>query len=63
MLMRLSIVVIGKTRASGKKARIILILEAMKDRKYWIRRSTTIEHFDVPIDIWSVGSVAYSMYK
>ncbi len=35
----------------------------MKDRKYWIRLNTTIEHFNLPIDIWSVGSAAYSKYK
>jgi hypothetical protein len=27
----------------GKKAGIVLILETMKDRKYWIRLNTTIE--------------------
>jgi hypothetical protein len=30
----------------------------MKDRKYWIRLKTTIEHFDLPIDIWNVGNAA-----
>ena len=47
----------------GKKAGIVLILETMKDRKYWIRLNTTIEHFSLPIDTWSVGSTAYSKYK
>ena len=42
-----------------KKAGIVLILETMKDRKYWIRLNTTIEHFDLPIDIWSIGNAAY----
>jgi hypothetical protein len=48
---------------TGKKAGIVLILETMKGRKYWTRLSTTIEHFYAPIDIWSVGSAAYSKYK
>ena len=42
-----------------KKAGIVLILETMKDRKYWIRLNTTIEHFNLPIDTWSVGNTAY----
>jgi hypothetical protein len=29
---------------SKKKAGIVLILEIMKDRKYWIRLTTTIQH-------------------
>jgi len=44
---------------AGKKAGIVLILESIKDRKYWIRLNTTIEHFDLPIDIWSIGNAAY----
>ena len=44
---------------TGKKAGIVLILETMKDRKYWIRLNTTIEHFNLPIDTWSVGNKAY----
>jgi len=36
-----------------------LILETMKDKKYWIRLNTTIEHFNLPIDIWSTGDAAY----
>ncbi len=43
----------------GKKAGIVLILETMKDRKYWIRLNTTIEHFNLPIDTWSTGNKAY----
>jgi hypothetical protein len=27
-------------------------------RKYWIRLNTTIEDFNLPIDIWCVGSAA-----
>jgi hypothetical protein len=41
---------------TGKKAGIVLILETMKDRKYWIRLNTTIEHFTLPIDTWSIES-------
>ncbi len=48
---------------TDKKAGIVLILETIKDRKYWIRLNTTIEHFNAPIDIWSVGSATYSKYK
>jgi hypothetical protein len=48
---------------TDKKAGIVLILETMRDRKYWIRLNTTIEHFNLPIDTWSVGSTVYSKYK
>jgi hypothetical protein len=34
-------------------------LENKKDRKYWIRLSKTIEHFNLPIDTWHVGEAAY----
>ncbi len=44
---------------SKKRAGIVLILETMKDRKYWIRLNTTIQHFNLPIDIWSVGNAAF----
>jgi hypothetical protein len=44
---------------TGKKAGIVLILESIKDRKYWIRMNTTIEHFNLPIDTWSIGNSAY----
>jgi hypothetical protein len=44
---------------AGKKAGIVLIMETMKDRKYWIRLNTTIEHFNLPIDTWSIGIKAY----
>jgi hypothetical protein len=44
---------------TGKKAGIVLILETMKDRKYWIRLNTTIEHFNLPIDTWNVENTAY----
>ena len=48
---------------TGKKAGIVLILETMKDRKYWIRLNTTIEHFNLPIDTWNVESATCSKYK
>ena len=48
---------------TGKKAGIVLIVETMKDRKYWIRLNTTIEHFNLSIDTWRVGSATYSKYK
>ena len=41
-----------------KKAGIVLILETMKDRKFWIRLNTTIEHFKLSIDTWSIGDAA-----
>ena len=44
---------------TGKKGGVVLILETMKDRKYWIRLNTTIEHFNLPIDTWNVGSASY----
>ena len=44
---------------TGKKAGIVLILETMKDRKYWIRLNITIEHFNLPIDTWSIENTAY----
>ena len=44
---------------SKKRAGIVLILENKKARKFWIRRSKTIEHFDLPIDIWHVEGAAY----
>jgi hypothetical protein len=44
---------------TDKRAGIVLILETMKDRKYWIRLNTTIQHFNLPIDIWNVGRAAF----
>ena len=37
-------------------------METMKDRKYWIRLNTTIEHFYLPIDTWSIEKTAYDWY-
>ncbi|MDH4319888.1 MAG: hypothetical protein OEV73_00165 [Desulfobulbaceae bacterium] len=41
---------------TGKKAGIVLILETPKDRKYWLRLNSTIEHYNLPIDAWAVDS-------
>ena len=43
-----------------KKAGIFLILESMKDRKYWIRLNTTIEHFNLPIDTWDIDRAIFN---
>jgi len=40
---------------TNKKAGIVLIIETIKDRKYWIRLNTIINHFKLPIDTWAVG--------
>ena len=44
---------------TGKKAGVVLVLETAKDRKYWMRLNTTIEHFNLPIDTWNIGNAAY----
>ena len=44
---------------TGRRAGIVLVLETVKDRKYWIRLNTTIQHFDLPIDIWSTEDSSY----
>jgi hypothetical protein len=43
---------------TGKKPGIVLILENPKDKIYWIRMNTTIQHFNMPIDTWSIGNDA-----
>jgi hypothetical protein len=35
------------------------MLAAIKDRKYWFRLNTTIQHFKLPIDTWDIGKAAY----
>jgi hypothetical protein len=42
-----------------KNARIVLILEKMKERKFLIRLNTTIEHINLSIDIWYIANVDY----
>ena len=49
-------------RVLWKKAGIVLKEETTKDRKYWIRLNTTIEHFNLPIDTWNVGNAAYQLF-
>jgi hypothetical protein len=44
---------------TGKKPGIVLILETMKDRKFWIRLNTTVEYFGLPIDTWNIGDAEY----
>ena len=44
---------------TGKRPGIVLILETLKERKYWIRLNTTIEHFGLPIDTWNAGNASY----
>ena len=39
-----------------RKAGIVLILESLKDRKYWIRLNSTIQHLNLPIDTWNIGN-------
>lgn len=39
---------------TGKRAGIVLIIESLDDRKYWIRMNSTIEHFKLPIDTWEM---------
>ena len=39
---------------TGKRAGIVLIIENDSDQKYWIRLNSTIQHFKLPIDTWSV---------
>ncbi len=47
------------SQQTKKKPGVVLILESMKDRKYWIRLNTTIEHLSLPIDTWKVGNASY----
>jgi hypothetical protein len=42
-----------------RRAGIVLILENIKDRKYWIRLNSTIEYFNLPIDTWSIEKAPY----
>lgn len=40
---------------TGKRAGIVLILESPNDRKYFIRLNSTIQHFNLPIDTWTIS--------
>ena len=44
---------------TNNKAGIVLILEAIKDRKYYIMLKTTKQFFNLPIDTCSIGSATY----
>jgi hypothetical protein len=44
---------------TGKRPGIVLILETMKDRKYWIRLNSTVEHFGLPIDTWNIDNTLH----
>ncbi len=40
---------------SHRQAGIVLILESPKDRKYLMRLNAIINHFGLPIRVWTVG--------
>jgi hypothetical protein len=40
---------------TGRRAGIVLIMEKESDIKYWIKLKKTIEHYDLPIDIWNTA--------
>lgn len=40
-----------------KRAGIVLILETEKDKKFWERLNSTIERFNLPIDVWSIRGI------
>jgi hypothetical protein len=44
---------------TDKKPGIVLILETIKERKYWLKLNSTIQHFNMPIDTWNIGEAAY----
>ena len=37
------------------RAGIVLTLESPGDRRFWLRLNSTIQHFNMPIDTWSIG--------
>jgi hypothetical protein len=37
---------------TGKRAGIVLIIETERDRRYWLRLNSTIQHYSLPIDTW-----------
>lgn len=37
---------------TNKRAGIVMIIEDVKERKYWIRVNSIIVHFKLPIDAW-----------
>jgi len=44
---------------TGRKAGIVLVLETMKDMKYWLRLNSSVQYFNLPIDTWSFGREPY----
>lgn len=40
---------------TSRKAGIVLIMEKESDMKYWIKLKKTIEHYNLPIDIWNTS--------
>ena len=40
---------------TGRKAGIVLIMEKESDMKYWIKLKKTIEHYNLPIEIWNTA--------
>ena len=40
---------------TGKRAGVVLILESLNDRKYWIRLNSIIQYYDLPISTWKMG--------
>jgi hypothetical protein len=39
---------------TGKRAGIVLILERIEDRKFWIRLNSIVEFQKLPIDTWKI---------
>jgi hypothetical protein len=39
---------------TGKRAGVVLILERIEDRKFWIRLNSIIEFQKLPIDTWKI---------
>ena len=38
---------------TGRRAGIVLIMEKESDMKYWIKLKKTVDHYNLPIDIWN----------
>ena len=41
---------------ADKRAGILLILESPDDRKYWEKLRRVINHYKLPIDVWTIGN-------
>ncbi len=44
---------------TGKRPGILLILESVKDRKYYLRLNSVIQEYGLTIDVWMIGEGAY----